>query len=224
MKYLRELIEIYDLLYDRYGPQHWWPGETRDEIIIGAILTQNTNWKNAEKAIENLKHKSLLTLATLRNAEIKKIAQCIRPSGYYNQKATRLKEIAKYFHSKGLQNFDAHSTEKMRKEMLALKGIGPETADSILLYAFEKPVFVIDAYTKRIFQRLGFFPENISYDEAQKFFMKNIRENPQLFNEFHALLVHHAKEYCQKIPYCAKCVLLKKCKFEKKNNDLKKKQ
>jgi len=224
MKYLRELIEIYDLLYDRYGPQHWWPGETRDEIIIGAILTQNTNWKNAEKAIENLKHKSLLTLATLRNAEIKKIAQCIRPSGYYNQKATRLKEIAKYFHRKGLQSFYAHSTAKMRKELLALKGIGPETADSILLYAFEKPVFVIDAYTKRIFQRLGFFPENISYDEAQKFFMKNIRENPQLFNEFHALLVHHAKEYCQKIPYCAKCVLLKKCKFEKKNNDLKKKQ
>ncbi|MDP8242333.1 MAG: endonuclease, partial [Candidatus Celaenobacter antarcticus] len=158
MKYLRELIEIYDLLYDRYGPQHWWPGETRDEIIIGSILTQNTNWKNAEKAIENLKHKSLLTLTVLRNAEIKKIAQCIRPSGYYNQKATRLKEIAKYFHRKGLQSFYAHSTAKMRKELLALKGIGPETADSILLYAFEKPVFVIDAYTKRIFQRLGFFP------------------------------------------------------------------
>lgn len=224
MSYSRELIEIYDLLYDRYGPQYWWPGETRDEIIIGAILTQNTNWNNVEKAIENLKHKNLLTLTALRNTEIKEIAQCIRPSGYYNQKAIRLQEIAKFFHRNSLQSFNAFSTAKMRKELLALKGIGQETADSILLYAFEKPVFVIDTYTKRVFHRLGFFTEGISYDEAQKFFMQNLENNTKLFNEFHALFVRNAKEYCQKNPHCAKCVLLKKCKFENKNHDLNKKQ
>ena len=224
MSYSRELIEIYDLSYDRYGPQYWWPGETRDEIIIGAILTQNTNWKNVEKAIENLKHKNLLTLTALRNAEIKEIAQCIRPSGYYNQKATRLQEIAKFFHKNGVQSFGALSIANMRKELIRLKGVGPETADSILLYAFEKPVFVIDAYTTRIFQRLGFFTESISYDEAQKFFMQNLENDTKLFNEFHALLVRHAKEYCQKNPHCAKCVLLKKCKFENKNHDLNKRQ
>ncbi|OPX26697.1 MAG: endonuclease [Candidatus Cloacimonas sp. 4484_140] len=224
MNFSRELIEIYDLLYDRHGPQHWWPGETRDEIIIGAILTQNTNWKNVEKAIENLKHKNLLTLTALRNAEIKEIAQCIRPSGYYNQKTTRLQEIAKFFHRNSLQCFGAHSIANMRKELITLKGIGPETADSILLYAFEKPVFIIDAYTTRIFQRLGFLPGGISYEEAQKFFMQNLENNTKLFNEFHALLVRHAKEYCQKNPHCAKCVLLNKCKFENKNHDLNKKQ
>ncbi len=224
MRYSRELIRIYDLLYDRYGPQHWWPGETRDEIIIGAILTQNTNWKNVEKAIKNLKYKNLLTLENILNANINEIAQCIRSSGYYNQKTTRLQEIAKFFHKKGLQSFGALSAANMRSELLALRGIGPETADSILLYAFDKPVFVIDAYTTRIFQRFGLFPDGISYNEAQKFFMQNLENNTKLFNEFHALLVRHAKEYCQKNPQCAKCVLLKKCKFKNNNHDLNKKQ
>jgi len=223
MRYSRELIRIYDLLYDRYGTQHWWPGETRDEIIIGAILTQNTNWKNAEKAIENLKYKNLLTLENILNANINEIAQCIHSSGYYNQKTTRLQEIANFFHQKGLQSFGTLSAANMRSELLALKGIGPETADSILLYAFEKPVFVIDAYTKRIFQRLGFFTENISYEEAQRYFMQNLENNTKLFNEFHALLVRQAKEYCHKNPHCAKCVLLMKCKFENKNYDFNKK-
>lgn len=213
MNIMRELIEIYDHLYDRYGPQHWWPGETRDEIILGAILTQNTNWKNVEKAIGNLKINNLLTLKNLAKADIPKIAQSIRPSGYYNQKALRLQEIAQHILKNGLESFCTLTTDEMRTELLGLKGIGPETADSILLYAFEKPVFVIDAYTKRIFQRLGFFPENISYDEAQKFFMDNLQKNVQLYNEFHALLVRHAKECCQKNPHCLKCVLLKRCKF-----------
>jgi len=218
MNYPRELIEIFDLLYDRYGPQHWWPGETRDEIIIGAILTQNTNWKNVEKAIENLKIKHLLTLENIAKTDIREIAQCIRPSGYYNKKATRLQEIALLFLGDGMRNFCTHSAAEMRMELLAQKGIGPETADSILLYAFEKPVFVIDAYTKRIFLRLEFFSENISYEETQIFFMHNLQQNVKLFNEYHALLVHHAKECCQKNPDCIKCVLLKKCKFY--NNDL----
>ncbi len=210
---MRELIEIYDLLYDRYGPQHWWPGETRDEIIIGAILTQNTNWKNVEKAIENLKINNLITLENLAKADVPKIAQNIRPSGYYNQKALRLQEIAQHLLKNGMQSFCVLTIDEMRAELLGLKGIGPETADSILLYAFGKPVFVIDAYTKRIFQRLGFFLENISYDEAQNFFMDNLQKTVELYNEFHALLVRHAKESCQKNPHCLKCVLLKKCKF-----------
>ncbi len=213
MNIMRELIEIYDLLFDRYGTQHWWPGETRDEIIIGAILTQNTNWKNVVKAIENLKTNNFLTLENLAKADIRKIAQSIRPSGYYNQKAFRLQEIARHLLKNGMQSFFALKTDEMRAELLGFKGIGPETADSILLYAFEKPVFVIDAYTKRIFHRSGFFPENISYDEAQKFFMDNLQKNVELYNEFHALLVQHAKECCQKNPHCLKCVLLKRCKF-----------
>lgn len=213
MNIMRELIEIYDLLYDRYGPQHWWPGETRDEIIIGAILTQNTNWKNVEKAIENLKINNLFTLENLAKADIPTIAQSIRPSGYYNQKALRLQEIAQHLLKNGMQSFCVLTINEMRAELLGLKGIGPETADSILLYAFEKPVFVIDAYTKRIFQRLGFFPENISYDQAQNFFMDNLQKNVELYNEFHALIVRHAKECCQKNPRCLKCVLLKRCKY-----------
>jgi endonuclease-3 related protein len=213
MNIMRELIEIYDLLYERYGHQHWWPGETRDEISIGAILTQNTNWKNVEKAIGNLKINNLLTLENLAKADIRRIAQSIRPSGYYNQKALRLQKIAQHLFKNGMQSFCVLTINEMRAELLGLKGIGPETADSILLYAFEKPVFVIDAYTKRIFQRLGFFPENFSYDEAQKFFMDNLQKNVELYNEFHALLVRHAKECCQKNPHCIKCVLLKRCKF-----------
>ncbi|MCD6329043.1 MAG: endonuclease III domain-containing protein [Candidatus Cloacimonetes bacterium] len=222
MNYTQELVEIYDLLFDRYGPQHWWPGETRDEIIIGAILTQNTNWKNVEKAIENLKIKNLLTLVNITKTDMPEITQCIRPSGYYNQKALRLQEIAQYFMGSDVQSFSTRTTAEMRTELLALKGIGPETADSILLYAFEKPVFVIDTYTKRIFARSGIFPGNISYDEAQNFFMQNLQENAELFNEFHALLVRHAKECCQKNPHCIKCVLLKKCKFN--NYDLNQEQ
>ena len=213
MNIMRELIEIYDLLYDRYGSQHWWPGETRDEIIIGAIITQNTNWKNVEKAIRNLKINNLIILENLAKADVRKIAQSIRSSGYYNQKALRLQEIAQHLLKNGLESFCTLTTDEMRPELLGLKGIGPETADSILLYAFEKSVFVIDAYTKRIFQRLGFFSENISYDEAQNFFMDNLLKNEELYNEFHALLVRHAKEYCQKNPHCLKCVLLKRCKY-----------
>lgn len=214
MNYTRALSRIYDLLFDRYGPQHWWPGETLDEIIIGAILTQNTNWKNVEKAIDNLKSENLLTLESILHTPTDILITCIRPSGYYNQKALRLKEIAIFFHSNDIQNFCKLSATQIRHSLLSIKGIGQETADSILLYAFEQPIFVIDAYTKRIFNRLGLFPEDFSYDDAQRFLMHNLAENTKLFNEYHALIVRHAKECCQKIPQCSICVLSKRCNFK----------
>ena len=214
MSFSKELIHIYELLYDCYGPQNWWPGETSDEIIIGALLTQNTNWKNVEIAIDNLKTNNLLILENIHNAELNIISKCILSSGYYNQKAERLKDIAKFFCSNYSKNFATSSLYEKRNALLGLKGIGPETADSILLYAFLEPIFVVDTYTKRIFQRLAYFSGKESYSNIQKFFMNNIRKDVTLFNEFHALLVHHAKECCQKNPHCSKCVLIKICKYE----------
>ncbi|MBN2017663.1 MAG: endonuclease III domain-containing protein [Candidatus Cloacimonetes bacterium] len=216
MNVCRELNQIYDLLLDRYGPQYWWPGKTRDEIIIGAILTQNTNWKNVEKAINSLKSENLLALYSIEHSSLDLISKCIRSSGYYNQKAKRLKSIAHYFNQYGYQVFIEKSITNFRSELLSINGIGHETADSILLYAFDKPIFVIDAYTKRIFHRLGFLPKSPSYDDVQRFFMNNIQKDVKLFNEYHALIVRHAKECCQKIPQCSNCVLLNSCKVKKK--------
>jgi len=205
----RELEEIFDLLYSAYGAQHWWPGETRDEIIIGAILTQNTNWKNAATAINNLKKKDLVSLHRIVELSITELAQLIRSSGYYNQKAERLKDVAEFFmKQESFENFDL---DIQRNLLLKINGIGPETADSILLYAFNEPVFVIDAYTKRIFSRIGYIDVGASYEQTQNFFMNNLIHDTRFFNEYHALIVKHAKECCQKIPHCANCPLNNKC-------------
>lgn len=209
MNIKKELEDIYDLLYSVYGPQHWWPGETRDEIIIGAILTQHTNWKNAAKAINNLKKNDLVSLKEVTDCSMKRLASLIRSSGYYNQKAKRLKAIAECINND--DSFEDTDLCGQRTRLLSIKGIGQETADSILLYAYQQPVFVIDTYTKRIFSRLGFFKDCISYDISQDFFMKELEHDVQLFNEYHALLVKHAKEYCQKNPQCANCPLSNKC-------------
>ena len=197
--------EIYNILYKKYGKQNWWPTKSDNkkfEVIIGTILTQNTSWNNVEKAINNLIKNNVLDTEKIIKINKNKLALLIKSSGYYNQKAERLKIIAKFF----FNNKDPN-----RKELLNLKGVGKETADSILLYAYNKPYFVVDAYTKRIMNRIGFKEE--SYDELQELFHKSLEKDYKLFNEYHALIVKLAKENCKKIPRCNDCCLKDKCKF-----------
>jgi endonuclease-3 related protein len=208
-KLKRDLLRIYDLLYKRFGPRHWWPGDTRFEIIIGAILTQNTAWGNVEKAIGNLKKKRVLNIKALSRMHEKGLARLIRPSGYYNIKARRIKEFLSFLNTsyKGsLARMFQNGLFQLREGLLSIKGIGPETADSILLYAGNKPIFVIDAYTRRIFSRHGFIDKDAEYSELQSLFMENLPRDITLFNEFHALIVELGKSICKsKQPLCSKC-------------------
>ncbi len=208
-----ELIKIYNSLLEHYGPQSWWPGETPFEVMVGAILTQNTSWTNVEKAISNLKRSDSLSPEAIDAMPEGRLAELIKPSGYFNIKAKRLKSFVKYF----MESYGG-KTGKMRKgdvaqirrELLSVTGIGPETADSIMLYALEMPVFVVDAYTKRIFSRHGFFPPDSEYHEVQKFFMDSLPGDVKLYNEYHALIVRLAKERCAKRSgACRICVLAK---------------
>ena len=189
--------------------------EKPKKITKANILTQNTAWKNVEKAIENLNRKDLLAIEKIKKTNVKKIARLIRPAGYYNQKAERLKIVAEYF----LKHFKNKTIPK-REELLKVKGIGPETADSILLYAFKQPYFVVDAYTRRIFSRLGFFKENEKYDKIQEFFMDNLpKENKkktvEIYKEYHALIVELAKRSCRKRAECLACIMKKSCRNSK---------
>ena len=206
------LWNIYQKMHNAFGPQHWWPGETPFEIIIGAILTQNTNWQNVEKAIDNLKRNKRLTPLGLKKIPTRNLARLIRSSGYYNIKAKRLKEFINFMFDKYSGNLKLMFRKKLpqlRQELLNIKGIGPETADSILLYAAGKPVFVVDTYTKRILHRHNILNHNSSYSEIQQLFMKNLPHRTKLFNEYHALLVKLGKEYCKKTPKCSECPLFK---------------
>src|SRR3990172_3198095 len=174
------LLKIYKTLFKEYGPQHWWPGDTPFEVIVGAILTQNTNWGNVEKAIRNLKAEGILSPEGLRNVNHNHLAMLIRPSGYFNVKAGRLKHFIDYLfkrHGGSLKKMFSLDLKALRHELLEVKGIGPETADSILLYAGGYPVFVVDAYTVRIFQRLGILKEDVTYHEAQEIFMDNLPDD-----------------------------------------------
>ena len=201
---------IYDRLFDRYGPQHWWPGDTPFEVIIGAILTQSTAWSNVEKAIANLKADELLDAVSLDEIATDKLATLIRPSGYYNAKAAKLKAFVERLNQEydgSLDRLFELGTSDLRKELLSIHGIGPETADSILLYAAHRPVFVIDAYTKRIIGRLGLALASDSYETFQRLFMENLPHDEGMFNEYHALLVRHGKDVCRKTPRCEGCCL-----------------
>jgi endonuclease-3 related protein len=206
----QQLIEIYQLLLGCFGPQHWWPGETQFEIITGAILTQNTAWPNVEKAIDNLKASCLLTPEQLHSIQLPKLAELIRPAGYFNIKAKRLKNFLTWLfeHYDGrLTNLRSVGTSRLREELLAIKGIGPETADSILLYAFDREVFVVDAYTARIAVRHKLVEQSVDYDQLQQLFQANLPSDVHLFNEFHALLVKLGKEFCRPSPRCGGCPL-----------------
>jgi endonuclease-3 related protein len=207
----RRLLDIYQALSAFFGPQHWWPGETPLEILVGAVLTQNTNWGNVSKAIANLKREELLALDALVQLPTPALAEKIRPSGYYNLKAARLQNLLRHIaKSAGSveEYFNGRETATLREELLAIKGIGPETADSILLYAGNKPTFVVDAYTHRILNRHGLAADESDYHELQALFLDHLPEDVPLFNEYHALIVCTAKEFCRKSdPRCDTCPL-----------------
>lgn len=205
-----KLMQIYNILLQHYGNQHWWPGQTTLEIIIGAILTQNTSWKNVEKAIKNIRAQNELSFDQLNSKTTDQIAKLIKPAGYYNLKAKRLKNFLNWLsenHAGKLDSLAPLDTETLRSELLAINGIGPETADSIILYAFEKPAFVVDTYTCRIMARHLLIDLPCDYHQLQELFTSSLQPDPKLFNEFHALLVRLAKEHCRKKPLCNNCPL-----------------
>ncbi|RJO64919.1 MAG: endonuclease III domain-containing protein [Candidatus Omnitrophota bacterium] len=203
--------KIYQRLYASLGPQGWWPAETPFEVIIGAILTQNTNWQNVAKAISNLKEAKAITARTLYSLPRKRLTRLIRPAGYYNIKTERLECFLKFLFTRyrgSVRKMRTQGLNTLRLQLLSVKGIGPETADSILLYALGKPVFVVDAYTRRIFTRHSLIKGDEDYHAIQNLIMKNLKRNVQLFNEFHALLVEVGKKFCRKKnPRCARCPL-----------------
>jgi endonuclease-3 related protein len=221
---MNQFKEVYRRLHNRFGPQGWWPIKNKYkkknfltpknrreqfEIIIGAVLTQNTSWKNVEKALENLRRKNLISPREILKTSNKKVSKLIRPAGYYNQKTIYLKNISKFLVDN--KNLEKENIKTLRSKLLSIKGIGPETADSIILYAFKKPSFVVDLYTKRIFSRLGVCDYKTEYHKLQDKFHKNISKKTLVYNEYHALLVELAKKHCSKKPICKSCPITKLC-------------
>jgi len=207
---------IYARLLDAYGPQGWWPGETPFEVMVGAVLTQNTAWSNVERAIDRLRAAGALNPASILALPDAELAECIRPAGYYNVKARRLKALCDFLHAAAVLDAPERlralaPLSQLRRRLLLVHGIGEETADSILLYALELPVFVIDAYTRRLFSRLGEISGTESYAELQAGFERTLPADHRLFNEYHALIVRHAKEACRARPLCAHCPLRESC-------------
>lgn len=205
-----KLNGIYHSLYNYFGPQHWWPAKDALEVMIGAVLTQNTAWANVERAIENLKIHNLLSARAIFEIPTSLLASLIRPAGYFNIKAKRLKNLISFF----MHEYDAdpnkmftEETDNLRERLLSINGIGKETADSILLYAGQKPIFVVDAYTKRVMTRHLLIAEDADYNQIQEFFMDRLSHDARLFNEFHALLVRLGKVHCRKKPLCQDCPL-----------------
>jgi len=206
-----KLLKLYNELMDRLGPSNWWPGETAFEVAVGAILTQNTNWSNVEKALLNLKENGLLHPEKMFREERDRLCELIRPAGYFRVKAERLKNFLVFLHLNfdlSMEKLRSESTATLRRALLKVKGLGPETADSILLYALERPVFVVDAYTKRIFSRHGIMEQERDYSEFQDFVMDRLPRDVLLYNEYHALIVRAGKNWCRKSrPLCSKCPL-----------------
>ena len=236
----RRLMAVYRRLHAAHGPQHWWPGDSRFEIMVGAVLTQNTAWTNVERALRRLREEGVLNLDSIRRTPLPRLAQMIRTSGYFRQKAQRLKNFVSYLdarHGGSLERMFAQPTDQLREELLALNGVGPETADSILLYAGGHPVFVVDSYTRRIFERHGLITAKTRYEEIRhlverafqpslpaawnqppasplagrrrhKFVIRRATSAARAFDEFHALLVQSAKHHCLKAQaHCTGCPL-----------------
>jgi endonuclease-3 related protein len=207
-----ELLDICNKLESHFGPQNWWPADTPFEVIAGAILTQNTSWKNAERAIENLKNEGVLSIEGIQSIPREKLETLVQPSGFYKIKAKRLKHFIDFLFEKydgDLDKLLSLGPDPLREELLGINGIGKETADSIILYAGDKPSFVVDAYTRRVFERLGTLPKNAEYDEIKQLFEDNLPKDAKIYNEFHALIVVLAKDICKKKPICGKCPLSK---------------
>ncbi len=207
------LNKIYQQLLSHYGPQHWWPGETQFEVTIGAILAQNVSWTNAAKAIENLKKHNLLQPQKLSGKKAEEIAPLIKSSGYYNQKADAIAAFLRWFerYDYSFELLQKVPTERLREELLALPRIGHETADSILLYTLERRIFVVDAYTKRIFTRIGLLTGKEKYNDVQHMFHAHFAGTTRDYNEFHALIVKHGKDVCAKKPRCGRCCIIRWC-------------
>jgi len=204
------LMVAFRQMLKRFGPRGWWPGETPFEVMVGAILTQNTNWGNVERAIANLKREGVLDPKAILSLHTSTLQRLIRPAGYFRVKAKRLRHFLEYF----VENYGGCDRRmakcdlpRLREELLSVNGIGPETADSILLYALKKPVFVIDAYTKRILSRHGLSAEDDTYDDLQELFMDRLPPDVPIYNEYHALIVETGKDYCRTKPRCDECPL-----------------
>ena len=231
---MNKIGTIYNNLFSHSSLQYWWPVTKDNEIIpkyhkniklnekhkleicFGTILTQNTSWKNVEKAMTQLNKNNLIDIKKILKINKNKLVQIIKSSGYYNQKAKKLKNFCQHInknYNNNLKNFLNKNIIELRNELLSINGIGPETADSIILYAAKKPIFVIDAYTTRIMNRIGFKGE--TYDELQKLFMNNLELNEKIFNEYHALLIALGKNHCKKKPLCGKCTINKNCNYYK---------
>lgn len=207
---MNKLESIYKKLYQAFGPQHWWPGDTPFEVAVGAILTQNTNWGNVEKAIANLRTVRLLTARKMHEMPVDRLARLIRPAGYFNVKAKRLKAFMDFLmneYNGSMRNMKKEDLHTLREKLLSVHGIGPETADSILLYALDKPVFVIDAYTKRVLSRHGIMGYDRQYHEFQGLFHSAVKKDVRIFNEYHALFVMTGKNFCKPKPVCDACPL-----------------
>ena len=205
-----KINRIYELLLAAWGPQHWWPAEHGFEMMVGAMLTQNTNWKNVEKAIANLKSRGLLSPEAILKLAPAELAEIIRPAGYFNIKAKRLRNLVRFLVDEfegDLGRMKRLSASDLRERLLSVSGVGLETCDSILLYALDKPVFVVDAYTARVLQRHGIIDESADYEEIKETFESSLPEDVKLFNEYHALLVQVGKRHCRKIAKCDGCPL-----------------
>ncbi|MCK5681435.1 hypothetical protein KAI46_11560, partial [bacterium] len=203
------LTDVYETLLTAFGPQHWWPAKGPEEMIIGALLTQNTTWNNVEKALSNLRKNKLLSFSAILCTTISQLEERIRPSGYFRQKSQRLMGLAEAIvNTGGLQQLKTMATPKLREWFLNRKGVGPETADSILLYAFNRPTFIIDTYTLRVCKRHQWLQDSDDYTSAQEMFMQKLPEDVAIYNEFHALLVQIGKNFCRaNNPLCHKCPL-----------------
>lgn len=215
----RTLLDVYQRLMACYGAQYWWPALEPFEVMVGAILTQSAAWSNVEKAITNLKQAGVLSPSALRQLSLTEVAALIRPCGYYNAKARKLKSLAHWLGQRYEDNLDklfAQDMAPLREQLLSVYGIGEETADSIILYAAAKPIFVIDAYTRRILSRLGLAASHHSYGALQSLFRDNLPHDTRLFNEYHALLVCLGKDVCRRHPLCPRCCLKDMCQYPAK--------
>ena len=205
---------VYSKLLEHHGPQHWWPANSPFEVMVGAVLVQSTAWRNVEHALDNLKAADSLCPAAIRAMDLDTLESLIRPSGFYRVKARRLKALCDFvgdFYADSISLMDEQTTDELRSELLAVHGVGQETADDILLYALNRPVFVVDAFTRRIFHRLGWVPQDPSYTELQKLFHDRLPRDAAMYNEFHALIVRHGNTTCRNRPDCNPCPLLQHC-------------
>lgn len=206
----KELADIYRRLSEHYGPTHWWPGDSPFEIAVGAVLTQNTAWTNVERAIVNLKRERLLNPKAILESSDDLLHEALRPSGYFRVKTIRLRSFCRYLieqYKGSMARMAKQPLEVLRKELLAVDGIGPETADDILLYACNKPIFVVDAYTRRILSRHGLVPAKGDYHDLQRVFHQNVRADVHVYGEYHGLIVFTGKDFCRRNPKCENCPL-----------------